>query len=430
MTRLKNLLSRRQFVKLWSGATALAIGKRPGAALGGTTDADVIVVGAGSFGCNTAWHLRERGVKVLVLESADMPASQASRAGAGFIAYWSGIVIEQWSKPEWQIEQYGIKFYTQLAAGVRRDIGFSHCGIAYVFITAEGWGIAGPRIAGARKLGTRIEILQGPRAAMLLPEINFKSTTGIAFDPDAVRVRAGDAIRTMADQLAHEGVRFKYDTAVKGFVREGGRVVGVKSDAGDFRAASVIVTAGAWSRPLLERAGAQCPADPLAATRYTTKPLSGIGPKMPLLIWPDFYDFYIREERRGLLIGADKDDPPMPKDRLPDRANPPRAERIPPDQAYREREYIRKIEHVMPTLKHAEIDQITSGIATFTSDKRFIADAVPQAPGLYVLTACHEAGITHGPGLGRMMAELVTTGRTTWDRDSFRLDRFQVRKNA
>jgi glycine/D-amino acid oxidase-like deaminating enzyme len=120
----------------------------------------------------------------------------------------------------------------------------------------------------------------------------------------------------------------------------------------------------------------------------------------------------------------------MPKDRLPDRANPPRAERIPPDQAYREREYIRKIEHVMPTLKHAEIDQITSGIATFTSDKRFIADAVPQAPGLYVLTACHEAGITHGPGLGRMMAELVTTGRTTWDRDSFRLDRFQVRKNA
>jgi hypothetical protein len=69
----------------------------------------------------------------------------------------------------------------------------------------------------------------------------------------------------------------------------------------------------------------------------------------------------------------------MPKDRLPDRANPPRAERIPPDQAYREREYIRKIEHVMPTLKHAEIDQITSGIATFTSDKRFIADAVPPS---------------------------------------------------
>jgi hypothetical protein len=75
MKRLKNLISRRQFVKLWSGAPAIAIGKKPGAALGGTTDADVIVVGAGSFGYNTAWHLlmilttREAEILVPVLQA-------------------------------------------------------------------------------------------------------------------------------------------------------------------------------------------------------------------------------------------------------------------------------------------------------------------------------------------------------------------------
>lgn len=428
---LQGLISRRHFVRLWGGATAATIAAKGSKAASSSNakNADVIIIGAGSFGVNTAWHLHERGKKVLVLEAAAAPASQASRAGAGFIAYWAGIVVDQWAKPEWEIERYGIQFYSRLAR-TRSEIGFVPSGIAYLFITPEGWNAAQPRIKAARELGTRIEILQAARADVLMPGINLKSTTGIVFDPDAVRVRAHDVIQTMARQLADKGVQFRYQAPVKSFLREGNQVVGVATGAGEFRAPKVIVTAGAWSRSLVEKVGARCPANPLVATRYTTKPLAGVSPKMPLLIWSDFYDFYIREERGGLLIGADKDDPPMPKDRQPDPENPPSADRIPADQAYREREYIRRIEHVMPSLKHAEIDVITSGIATFTDDERFIADAVPQAPGLYVMTACHEAGITHGPGLGRLMAELVTSGKTSIDRTRFRLDRFQPEKTA
>jgi len=430
MKRLKKLISRRQFVRLWSGATAsVAMGRATGG-LRAEARADAIVIGAGSFGCNTAWHLHERGRKVLVLEAAPGPATQASRAGAGFIAYWAGIVMPQWTKTEWEIERYGIEFYTRLSTRTQSDIGFAHHGIAYIFITTKGWEEVQPRIQAARQLGTRIEILEARRAAALLPEINFNRTTGIVFDPDAVRVRAHDVIRTLAERLAEEGVEFRYDTVVKGFVREGGRVVGVRTEAGDFRALAVIVAAGAWSRPLVEKAGALCPTKPMVATRYTTKRLAGVAPDMPLLIWSDFYDFYIREERSGLLIGADKDDPPMPKDRLPDPENPPQADHIPRNQAYREREYIRKIEHVMPALQGAEIDKITSGIATFADDDRFVADAVPRSPGLYVVTGCHEAGITHGPGLGRLMAELVTTSKTSSDRSPFRLDRFRAARNA
>ncbi len=425
MALTKRRISRRQFVKLGSGATAAWALEKASRGTGGREEADAIVVGAGAFGCSAAWHLGEHGRSVLVLEAAAEPASQTTRGGAGFVASWSSVHVKEWGETEWQMQRYGIEFYTRLARICNDDIGFSPCGIAYIYITPEGWKGVQPRVASARRLGTKIEILDARRAAELLPLIHFASTAGILFDPDAVRVRAGDAIHCMAGRLARNGVRFKYNTAVTGFLHEGRRVLGVTTRHGDYRAPSVVVAAGAWSRPLVEKSCAPCPADPRAETRYTTKPLPRVGPNMPLLIFSDAHGFYIREERGGLLIGG-SDPPPLPKDREVDPSHPPRVDQIPPDQAYRVREYIRKIEHVMPVLQQAEVDQIAGGLPTFTRDVAFILDAVPGCRGLYVMAGCQEAGITHGPALGRMMAELVVQGRTTWDRAGYRLDRFRT----
>ncbi|MBC8075792.1 MAG: FAD-binding oxidoreductase, partial [Chloroflexales bacterium] len=61
---------------------------------------------------------------------------------------------------------------------------------------------------------------------------------------------------------------------------------------------------------------------------------------------------------------------------------------------------------------------------TFTPDLRFVLDDAPGYEGLSVATGCQEAGVTHGPALGRMLAELATAGSTHWERDAFRLPRF------
>ena len=446
MKFLERLIPRRQFVKLasWVAAT-LAIGKKPGTAWIGhqtgvrigsvkaRTDqvVDVIVIGAGIFGCSVAWHLRRRGVKVLVIEEASTPATRTTQGAAGFVASWSGFHVPAWGKPEWQMQRYGIDFYTQLAESCGRDFGFSQCGVAYIGFHPEvakaastssksdpgrkseellpTWQTIQTRIEAARELGTNIEVLTKQRAAKLLPLIDSDSTEWIIFDPDAVGVRAGEATRCVAKELVQQGVRFEYNTSVTGFIRDGKRVVGVTTSAGNYHAPTVIVTAGVWSSPLLEKAGASCPARSRPDTRYTTKPLPGIPPNTPLLMFFNPNHVYIREERGGLLIGGH---------------GPATGRAASLDPAHRVREYIRQFEHVMPVLKYAEIDQITPCLASFTSDSHFIADAVPGYPGMYVITGCQEAGITHGPGLGRMMAELVVEGKTTWNRSPFRLDRF------
>ena len=61
---------------------------------------------------------------------------------------------------------------------------------------------------------------------------------------------------------------------------------------------------------------------------------------------------------------------------------------------------------------------------TWTPDGRHILGFAPQVDGYLVLAGCNECCVTHGPGLARIAAELVTSGRTGTDISAYRVDRF------
>jgi glycine/D-amino acid oxidase-like deaminating enzyme len=352
-----------------------------------------------------------------------MPASQSTNGAAGFVACWSVIHIGAWNKTEWEMQRYGIDFYSQLAKRTTDDTGFASCGIAYTYLTPSGWSSVQKKIRTARELGTTIEVLTEERAKEVTPFLEFKELAGIAFDPDAIRVRAGDAIRSVAKELEKDGVQFRFNTHVTKLLRDGDKIAGVRLADGEIRSPRVIVAAGAWSRPLLAKLNIECPATPFNETRYVTKPLPGLSPAMPLLIFTDHMGHYIREEQGGLLIGGG-DDRPHPADRHVDASNPPWCNKLPNDQAYRVEKHVKDLGRVMPILGQAEIGSIRSGIPTTTRDRQFIAGPVPGIGGLFVMTGCQEAGVTHGPALGRILAEYAIDGKTTWDTTAYRLERF------
>jgi glycine/D-amino acid oxidase-like deaminating enzyme len=386
--------------------------------------ADIIVVGAGALGCQAAWHLRQRGLDVLVLDAAAGPALQTTQAAAGFVANFSTIHRENWQEVEWHMQQYGIEFYTHLAQNCASDIAFAASGIAYIYITAAEWEAIQPNIVLARQYGTALEILTAERAAAVLPQVRYAETTGIIFDPQSIRIRAADAIPALAAMAQAAGVRFQFDTIIEGFVDTEAAVSGVQTDRGIFHAPQVVVAAGAWSRPLLTQGGTTLAAEPRVVARYTTQSLPGIDIKMPMLMFSDSgYRFFIREENGGLLIGG-ADPEPLPVDRFVDADNPPPVEELSHAHAHRMRQYLRKVEHIMPVLSQAEIKDTAAGLPSYTADRRFVADAVPNRPGLYALTACNEAGVTHGPALARHLTELIVDGKTQLDRHRFAIDRF------
>lgn len=386
---------------------------------------DVIVIGAGAIGCATAWHLHQQGLSVQVLEAQPQPATQTTRAAAGFVCLWSEINNVTWHEPEHAMQRYGIDFYRQLAQHCGRDIGFYPCGIAYIATTAAGWARMQQRAAAAQQLGTPVELLDARRAQQLLPFVNYAATQGIVFDSSGVRIRASDAIPALATELANAGVDFRFNVKVTGFAVQNGRILGVQSEQRVFPSQRVVIAAGAWSRSLLSILHIPCPTTPVVQSRFVTQPIAGVDASMPMLIFPDCHGFYIREEHGGLLIGG-HDDPPLPPDRTVDAEDPPFTQHVSTNQAYRARDYLHKLEEIMPILREAKIDQIATGLPTMTDDTMFIVDQVPGYEGLYAIAACQYAGVTHGPALGKMMTELIINGTSSWDRSAYRLDRFSA----
>jgi glycine/D-amino acid oxidase-like deaminating enzyme len=253
MSRRGKDLPRREFVKPGGSlAASLGFGGIRLAAAGAKV-ADVIVVGAGSFGCNTAWHLRQKGLSVLVVEVVEAPATFTTHRAAGFVSSWSAVHVKEWGQNECYRQRYGIDFYTRLAKATSQDIGFGATGIAYIYLTKSGWEGFQPRAEKARGFGTKLESLSPSPATAILPQIRFDSVAGILYDPDSVRVRAGDAISYLAQLLVQKGVQFRFKTPVDSLLHDSSGMAGIATNQGEFWAATVVVAAGAGCQGLVEK---------------------------------------------------------------------------------------------------------------------------------------------------------------------------------
>ena len=78
----------------------------------------------------------------------------------------------------------------------------------------------------------------------------------------------------------------------------------------------------------------------------------------------------------------------------------------------------------MPLLGAIRVKDRQIGLPAYTPDGRHLLGAVAAVQGFYVVGGDNEAGISHGPGLGKLLAELVVAGRTSQDISAYRLDRF------
>ena len=110
--------------------------------------------------------------------------------------------------------------------------------------------------------------------------------------------------------------------------------------------------------------------------------------------------------------------------------DPPRTEDLPEHEAESHERLARALAPVIPALRHARIREWASGLPTWTPDGRHILGAAPGIDGYFVLSGCNESGVTHGPGLARLAAEIITTGRTGADLTPYRVDRFGALDDA
>lgn len=385
---------------------------------------DMIIVGGGVLGWSTAYHLATHpaGASRTIAVIDRYPAATATTgAGAGFVGAWAaGFGPSTWGQAEFDLEQYSLEFYRTL--GRSHDIHLRENGNLFLARTAHGYQ-------------TWIApMLTHPLAPANTRALNADETVAISdnafatdevyaavYHPDGIQVHTTPATQAMAATACAHGVSVLEGHTVTGFTRSDQQITGVTTNTGQtFSADTVIVAAGAWSNTLLGTVGYSVPMYRVVATRIIS-PACQIPSTLPTIMIPEM-GAWIREHRGGLMWGtgdgyaalsalgsvADIGHRPQHADLVHTLTNAVSA----------------SFQRLFPAAD-LSVGEWTQGMPVYTVDRRFCVGAVPTVSGLYAITGDNEAGVTHAPGMGRMLADLVTTATCDWvDSTAFALDRF------
>jgi len=230
---------------------------------------DVIVIGAGVIGCSVACHLARLGAKsVLVLEQ--------NQIGAGTTAQSSGILRTHYSVPEnVALAKDSWRVFTDFANYLGDEdaaAGLVKCG----YLIAAPDGPKQQPLAEALKAqqaqGIEVHLLDRQQGEALLPIASLEDAALIGYEPEAGFADAYLVATSFARAARHGGVKIMEGVTVTGLLRQGCRVVGVQSSAGNFSCATLVSTQNIWAAQLQDWVGQPMPVKP---ERHTVLALEG-----------------------------------------------------------------------------------------------------------------------------------------------------------
>lgn len=383
----------------------------------------VAVVGAGIIGLSAAWHLTGLGHRVVLLDEG-AAAGGTTTAGAGFVGLWAAGYAWYWNASERDVEQYGIDFYGDLARSSATDIGHRTNGNVWLTVTEQGRADHIPPFERSPLRPSGARTLTPEQAAELVPGLDPSAVTAGFLHPQGIQISAPDTAAALVTAVRFRGVELREHTRVAGLRTTDGRVDGVRLADGSVVAADrVVLAAGSWTNTLLAPFGRTLPTVRVVASRLVTRPF-GLPSTLPTLMLPELAGLWIREHRGGLTYGAGTGYQPLHVTRTDADRRPVRADLLDAMRA----DLHPLVARLIPSAADALADETaTQGVVSMTADRRFVVGPLPEVAGVVVAAGDNESGVTHGPGLGRIAAELAATGSTTLgDASRYAVDRFDA----
>ncbi|NGM47124.1 FAD-binding oxidoreductase [Rhodobacter sp. SGA-6-6] len=415
--------------------------------------ADVVIVGGGVIGVMTAWFLRQKGLSVFLCEKGRIAGEQSSRN-------W-GWVRQQGRDPgELPIMVESLSIWKRLAAELGEGLGFRQTGVMYLAKTDreiagfEAW----TEHSRAHQLDTRL--LTAAEAAAMLNGA-AAAWKGALWTASDARAEPWVAVPMLAAAAEDRGVMIREACAVRALDIAGGRVAGVVTEAGRVACDHVVVAAGAWSRLFLRRHGVRIPQLSVLASVGATGPMPEVFPGAAadddfafrrradggytLAPGGSAHDFFIgrdafasffsylpvlRNDFRATTfrLAAPKGFPDAwgtPRTWAEDAASPFEAMRIlnPAPNLKTLGKVQDAFAAAFPALGRPRLASAWAGMIDTMPDVVPVVDHA-LVPGLTIATGMSGHGFGIGPGMGRVVADLVAGGAVGHDLSRFRLSRF------
>ena len=385
-----------------------------------TSTVDVAVIGLGAMGAAALYQLSARGVRVLGLDRFAPPHAMGSSHGETRITRQA--VGEGAEYVPFVLAAHRIWRELEAETG---DALLDACG---VLLMVPGSGetthhgkpdFVGRSIAVAREHAIPHEILDGAEVARRFPAFQgLDGSERAYFEPGGGYVRPERCIAAQLRGAAARGARIRTGVTVRAMVPQAGGVR-IETSDGPVVAGRVVVSAGAWTAPLL---GA--PFDRLLTVNRQVLHWYDVADAAPyrghpVYIWMHgtgdseyFYGFPPLPGETRVKVAKEQYETRTTAEAI-DRAVAPE------ESARMYRNHIAgRLAGALPTAHAAAC------LYTLTPDRGFIIDDHPDSDRILVVSACSGHGFKHSAGVGLAVAERLTEGRSGIDLSPFALSRF------
>lgn len=207
-----------------------------------SSDYDVIVVGLGAMGSAAAYHLAQRGQRVLGIEQFT-PAHPFGSSHGG-----SRIVRKSYfEKPDYvPLLVRAYELWDELSASFGAQL-FTRCGA--LMLGRPDSSIVAGTIASARRWNLPYELLSPPALGERYPQFALPADQVAVFEADAGLVRPEAAVLANLELAVDAGAELWFDTVVES-VELGSGGVHLSAGGEELHAPRVVIATGAWADKL------------------------------------------------------------------------------------------------------------------------------------------------------------------------------------
>ena len=406
---------------------------------------DVVVIGAGIVGLASAYELAQRKLRVCVLDAAEPGAGQSSR-NWGFVRQ-QGRAIE-----ELPIMIEACRMWRELPGRLGADLEWVQGGNLRLTDQPERAEDYHRWIDVARSCGLDSRVVTDEEVALIVPGFRARFALAI-FTPSDGQVNPARAVAAYSGALAPEQVDVFSGCPARAIVTSGGAVTGVQTDDWFVPASNVVLAAGVGSGALLRELGLHMPVQLVGQTVALTE-------KEPWLtdacVWTGRVGFRQTASGQVLLSAGGRGqvvaDPGALRSLLA-----PRQLRQALPMYWKNREYLQvRPREALATIArrggnhyhlggHVRYEDVEEALAAMaecipgrerravtawagtidgTPDALPVIDTVGPGAGVVVATGMSGHGFGIAPAVGRIVADLVVTGKSHHELHPFRLARF------
>lgn len=366
-------------------------------------NADVIIIGGGIQGCATAYELAKNRVSVIVLEK-DQVSRHASGVNAG------GVRVLGRHVSEVELSRVSMDLWHHLDDELDADTGFRCRSLINIAADESDINTLLKRQEQMHELGYHHErIIDQQELRERLPYVSPVCVGGVVSELDgyAIPYKSTLAFRNAAARL---GVRF-VEGAEARKIRKVGSTWLIDTATDQYEAMHLVNCSGAWADKISVMIGDNVPLTHSA-------PMLMITTRMPHFATPvvgavsrplSFKQF----ENGTVLIGggakgfADRDHNRTRLDYSKLAVGAKNA-----------------IEF-FPIMKTASVNRMWSGLEAYMPDNLPVIGKSVHAENAFHAFGFSAHGFQMGPIVGKVMADLVLTGKSNFDLNAFRIDRFE-----